>query len=43
MMPHPERACSEALGNIDGKAILRTLFIDASQKSVHRQAESVNF
>jgi phosphoribosylformylglycinamidine synthase I len=43
MMPHPERACSEALGNIDGKAILRTLFIDASQKSVHRHAESVNF
>ena len=29
MMPHPERACPEALGNIDGKAILRTLFIDA--------------
>ncbi len=22
MMPHPERACSEALGNIDGRAIL---------------------
>jgi phosphoribosylformylglycinamidine synthase subunit PurQ / glutaminase len=30
MMPHPERACSEALGNIDGKTILRTLFIHAS-------------
>ena len=27
MMPHPERACSEALGNIDGQTILRTLFI----------------
>src|SRR6202046_2165738 len=27
MMPHPERACSEALGNIDGQAILRALFI----------------
>jgi len=27
MMPHPERACSDALGNIDGKAILKTLFI----------------
>jgi phosphoribosylformylglycinamidine synthase len=43
MMPHPERACSEALGNTDGKAILKTLFIDASRKSVHRQTESVNF
>ena len=28
MMPHPERACSEALGNTDGKLILQTLFID---------------
>ncbi|MBC7552549.1 MAG: phosphoribosylformylglycinamidine synthase subunit PurQ [Taibaiella sp.] len=25
MMPHPERACSDALGNIDGKAILMAL------------------
>ena len=25
MMPHPERACDEALGNIDGKLILNTL------------------
>lgn len=30
MMPHPERACSEALGNIDGQTILRTLFIHAA-------------
>ena len=27
LMPHPERACSEALGNIDGQAIMRALFI----------------
>ncbi|HTI08898.1 MAG TPA: phosphoribosylformylglycinamidine synthase subunit PurQ [Puia sp.] len=27
MMPHPERACSEALGNTDGKAILQALFL----------------
>jgi phosphoribosylformylglycinamidine synthase I len=27
MMPHPERACSEALGNTDGQAILRALFL----------------
>ena len=25
MMPHPERACSSALGNIDGRAILMAL------------------
>jgi phosphoribosylformylglycinamidine synthase len=30
MMPHPERACSESLGNTDGQAILRTLFIQAA-------------
>lgn len=27
MMPHPERACSEALGNTDGREILRTLLM----------------
>ncbi|HEY4334586.1 MAG TPA: phosphoribosylformylglycinamidine synthase subunit PurQ [Puia sp.] len=42
MMPHPERACSEALGNIDGKTILRTLFIDAAKPSVTRKAGMVN-
>lgn len=26
MMPHPERACSTALGNIDGRKIFRKLF-----------------
>ncbi|MEO6638747.1 MAG: phosphoribosylformylglycinamidine synthase subunit PurQ [Ginsengibacter sp.] len=26
MMPHPERACSEALGNTDGRKILSCLF-----------------
>jgi phosphoribosylformylglycinamidine (FGAM) synthase-like amidotransferase family enzyme len=25
MMPHPERACSDALHNIDGRAILQAL------------------
>ena len=25
MMPHPERACSEVLGNTDGRAIFRML------------------
>lgn len=27
MMPHPERACSETLGNTDGREILRTLLM----------------
>jgi phosphoribosylformylglycinamidine synthase len=43
MMPHPERACSEALGNIDGRAILRTLFIDSTVKPVSRKPGLVNF
>ena len=25
MMPHPERACDDSLGNIDGKSILKSL------------------
>jgi phosphoribosylformylglycinamidine synthase subunit PurQ / glutaminase len=28
MMPHPERACSEALANTDGQYILKSLFIN---------------
>jgi phosphoribosylformylglycinamidine synthase len=28
MMPHPERACSELLGNIDGRTIFNTLFFN---------------
>jgi phosphoribosylformylglycinamidine synthase len=27
MMPHPERACSTALGNIDGRLIIQTLLM----------------
>ena len=27
MMPHPERACSTALGNIDGREVLRNLLM----------------
>jgi phosphoribosylformylglycinamidine synthase len=42
MMPHPERACSEALGNIDGKVILHALFINAEHRPVSRQASLVN-
>jgi phosphoribosylformylglycinamidine synthase I len=42
MMPHPERACSQALGNIDGKAILQTLFIDAETRPVLSAGRLVN-
>jgi len=42
MMPHPERACSEALGNLDGRAILHTLFIEKRQPSVRKEAGLVN-
>jgi len=42
MMPHPERACSAALGNTDGKAIFHTLFIDTETRPVTRQASLVN-
>jgi len=43
MMPHPERACSDALGNIDGKTILEALFINAKGKPAARKAGLVNF
>ncbi|MBS1662176.1 MAG: phosphoribosylformylglycinamidine synthase subunit PurQ [Bacteroidetes bacterium] len=43
MMPHPERACSADLGNIDGVTILNTLFINAKEKSARREAGVVNF
>jgi phosphoribosylformylglycinamidine synthase len=42
MMPHPERACSRELGNIDGETILRTLFIDAKAPAAQRKTASVN-
>ncbi|MBS1919481.1 MAG: phosphoribosylformylglycinamidine synthase subunit PurQ [Bacteroidetes bacterium] len=29
MMPHPERACSEALGNTDGRQIIKNLLMEA--------------
>jgi phosphoribosylformylglycinamidine synthase I len=42
MMPHPERACSRELGNIDGETILRTLFIDATIPSAQQQPALAN-
>ena len=32
MMPHPERACSEALGNTDGRIVFNSLLINAIQQ-----------
>jgi phosphoribosylformylglycinamidine synthase I len=43
MMPHPERACSSALGNIDGQSVLKTLFIHANARPVTAKAAVVNF
>lgn len=34
MMPHPERACSEDLGNTDGKTVFNTLFLQHVQHTV---------
>ena len=31
LMPHPERACSEALGNIDGRKILQALLMKSDR------------
>ncbi len=42
LMPHPERACSSALGNIDGRIILESLFINKKPAFVKRQTELVN-
>ena len=42
MMPHPERACSRELGNIDGETILRTLFINATIPSAQQQPALAN-
>ncbi len=34
MMPHPERACSEKLGNTDGKTIFNSLFLAHVKQAV---------
>jgi phosphoribosylformylglycinamidine synthase I len=43
MMPHPERACSEALEAIDGRQIIRALFLDKKPEIMANQARLVNF
>lgn len=42
MMPHPERATSDALGNTDGRQILETLFIHSKQGATGKKAALVN-
>jgi len=34
MMPHPERACSSALGNTDGRTVFNTLFLKTLREAV---------
>ncbi len=43
MMPHPERACSESLGNLDGRLILQALFLSNTVKPASRESQLVNF
>jgi len=43
MMPHPERACSEALGNIDGRKVIETLLLNKKSQFTARPAQLVNF
>jgi phosphoribosylformylglycinamidine synthase subunit PurQ / glutaminase len=42
MMPHPERACSESLGNTDGRIILQNLYIDKIE-TAKQEKELANF
>ncbi|NML20777.1 phosphoribosylformylglycinamidine synthase subunit PurQ [Pseudoflavitalea sp. G-6-1-2] len=43
MMPHPERASTEALGNIDGRTVFNALLINPDAALVKGSAELVNF
>ncbi len=43
MMPHPERACSEALGNLDGRMVIQSLFLDRKTRLTAREAQLANF
>lgn len=42
MMPHPERACSEILGNTDGRIILETLLMSEKQSLTFVTSELAN-
>ncbi|HLK29893.1 MAG TPA: phosphoribosylformylglycinamidine synthase subunit PurQ [Puia sp.] len=43
MMPHPERATNEALGNSDGKIVLQDLFLKNKAEKTAKQPELANF
>ena len=43
MMPHPERACTEALGNVDGKLVLQALFLHKKAETISRETQLINF
>jgi phosphoribosylformylglycinamidine synthase len=43
MMPHPERACSVALGNIDGRQVFQNLFIQNEQSVAPQESGVLNF
>jgi phosphoribosylformylglycinamidine synthase len=43
MMPHPERATTEALGNIDGRIIMNSLLIHSKATAAKPAAAPVNF
>jgi phosphoribosylformylglycinamidine synthase len=38
MMPHPERACSEAIGNTDGRIILQSLLLSKTPELLNTPA-----
>jgi phosphoribosylformylglycinamidine synthase len=39
MMPHPERACTQALGNIDGRIIIQQLLMTAKSPIIQASKE----
>jgi phosphoribosylformylglycinamidine synthase I len=43
MMPHPERACSENLGNVDGKIILQSLYFNKKTEFAMHEKQLANF
>jgi phosphoribosylformylglycinamidine synthase I len=43
MMPHPERACSEYLGNIDGRTVLHSLLLSPEPELAVGAAQLANF
>lgn len=43
MMPHPERACSQNLGNTDGKIILQSLYLNKIIEPAKLEKQMANF